>query len=104
MRRINTDYITIPSSLRVRPTPTWRIGELLPGEMDHLRSKDLCPVCRGWTITENLIVWRPGQGAVKQTVARCVSAGGRYAPRCATRVIAEEATSDYLPPEAAASG
>lgn len=104
MSRINTNYITIPSSLRVRPNPTWRLGEVLPGEMDHLRSKDLCPICKGWTITEKLTVWRKGQGAFRQIVTKCVSSGGRSVPRCPSQVIAEEAIKDYSLPEAVASG
>ncbi len=104
LSRINPNYISIPSSLRVRPNPTWRLGEVLPGEMDHLRSKDLCPICKGWTITENLTVWRKGAGAFRQTVTRCVSSGGRAVPRCPSQVIAEEAVKDYSLPEAVASG
>lgn len=97
MTYIDPDAISIPSSLKVHPTQTWYAGDSsLPGEADHLRTRK-CPVCQGWSTTEEYTVWRPAQGAVRRTVVRCQSGGDRSIPKCAPQVVKEEPITDDIP-------
>lgn len=98
MNRINSEDISIPSSLRVFPTNnSWFPADItVPGEVDHLRTNQ-CPTCGGWQTREEVMVYRPGGEAFKRTVQRCHGHRERYGPRCAPQIIGEEPMDNYNP-------